>query len=69
MQAAGRSPTKIGDAGLAGLVDNAGIVVPGRVEALPLDELRRQLEVNVVGSGRGHPGAYLPRSQARGGSS
>jgi NAD(P)-dependent dehydrogenase (short-subunit alcohol dehydrogenase family) len=34
---------------LAGLVDNAGIVVPGPVEAVDLDELRRQLEVNVVG--------------------
>jgi NAD(P)-dependent dehydrogenase (short-subunit alcohol dehydrogenase family) len=34
---------------LAGLVNNAGIVVPGPVEAVDLDELRRQLEVNVVG--------------------
>ena len=34
---------------LAGLVNNAGIVVPGAVEALSLDELRDQLEVNVVG--------------------
>jgi NAD(P)-dependent dehydrogenase (short-subunit alcohol dehydrogenase family) len=31
------------------LVNNAGIAVGGVVEALPLDELRRQLEVNVVG--------------------
>jgi NAD(P)-dependent dehydrogenase (short-subunit alcohol dehydrogenase family) len=35
--------------GLAGLVNNAGISVPGAVEFLPLDELRHQLEVNVVG--------------------
>ncbi|MGZ6682253.1 MAG: SDR family oxidoreductase [Solirubrobacteraceae bacterium] len=34
---------------LDALVNNAGIVVGGVVEALPLDELRRQLEVNVVG--------------------
>ncbi len=34
---------------LAGLVNNAGVVVPGPVEAVALDELRRQLEVNVVG--------------------
>ena len=31
------------------LINNAGIAVGGVVEALPLDELRRQLEVNVVG--------------------
>jgi NAD(P)-dependent dehydrogenase (short-subunit alcohol dehydrogenase family) len=34
---------------LDGLVDNAGIAVAGPLEYLPLDELRRQLEVNVVG--------------------
>ncbi len=39
----------VGDACLAGLVNNAGIVVAGPLEILPLDELRRQLEVNVVG--------------------
>lgn len=39
----------VGDAGLAGLVNNAGIAVPGPVEYLPVDELRRQLEVNLIG--------------------
>jgi len=39
----------LGGAGLAGLVNNAGIVVGGMLEFLPLDALRRQLEVNVVG--------------------
>ena len=39
----------VGAAGLAGLVNNAGIVVAGPLEILPLDELRRQFEVNVVG--------------------
>jgi NAD(P)-dependent dehydrogenase (short-subunit alcohol dehydrogenase family) len=34
---------------LDGLVDNAGIAVAAPLEHLPLDELRRQLEVNVVG--------------------
>src|SRR5436190_5609748 len=34
---------------LDAIVNNAGIVVSGPMEALPLDELRRQLEVNVVG--------------------
>jgi NAD(P)-dependent dehydrogenase (short-subunit alcohol dehydrogenase family) len=39
----------VGDAGLDGLVNNAGVVVTGPVEFLPLPELRRQLEINVVG--------------------
>jgi NAD(P)-dependent dehydrogenase (short-subunit alcohol dehydrogenase family) len=34
---------------LQGLVNNAGIAVASPLEALPLDELRRQLEVNVLG--------------------
>ncbi len=34
---------------LVGLVNNAGIVVGGPLETLPLSEFRRQLEVNVVG--------------------
>src|SRR4051812_42733213 len=34
---------------LDGLVNNAGIGVPGPLEVLPVDELRRQLEVNVLG--------------------
>jgi NAD(P)-dependent dehydrogenase (short-subunit alcohol dehydrogenase family) len=39
-----------GDAGLDGLVNNAGIVVAGPLECLPLAEVRAQLEVNVVGA-------------------
>jgi NAD(P)-dependent dehydrogenase (short-subunit alcohol dehydrogenase family) len=39
----------VGDAGLAGLVNNAGVGVGGALEFLPLDDLRRQLEVNVIG--------------------
>ena len=38
-----------GPAGLHGLVNNAGIVVGFALEFLPLDELRRQMEVNLVG--------------------
>jgi NAD(P)-dependent dehydrogenase (short-subunit alcohol dehydrogenase family) len=34
---------------LDAVVNNAGIVVGGPLEAVPLSELRRQLEVNVVG--------------------
>jgi len=40
---------ELGDGSLAGLVNNAGIAVAGPIEFLPLDELRHQLEVNVVG--------------------
>lgn len=38
-----------GPCGLHGLVNNAGLVVAGPMEFLPLDDLRHQLEVNVVG--------------------
>lgn len=38
-----------GSRGLAGLVNNAGVGVGGPIEFLPLDALRRQLEVNLVG--------------------
>jgi NAD(P)-dependent dehydrogenase (short-subunit alcohol dehydrogenase family) len=36
--------------GIYGLVNNAGIAVAAPLEYLPLDELRRQFEVNVVGA-------------------
>jgi NAD(P)-dependent dehydrogenase (short-subunit alcohol dehydrogenase family) len=36
-------------AGLHGLVNNAGVAIAAPLEFLPLDLLRRQLEVNVVG--------------------
>ena len=35
---------------LTGVVSNAGIAVGGPLETLPVDELRRQLDVNVVGA-------------------
>ena len=38
-----------GDHGLAGLVNNAGIGVSGPLELVPIEDLRRQLEVNVIG--------------------
>jgi NAD(P)-dependent dehydrogenase (short-subunit alcohol dehydrogenase family) len=34
---------------LHGVVNNAGVAVGGAFEALPIDDLRQQLEVNVVG--------------------
>ena len=39
----------LGDAPLAGLVNNAGIGVAAPLEFLPLDRFRHQLEVNLVG--------------------
>lgn len=47
--AAERVAAAVGAAGLAGLVNNAGIAVAGPLELLPLDLVRRQLEVNVIG--------------------
>jgi len=38
-----------GDAGLHGLVNNAGVGYGGPLEFLDIEELRQQLEVNVVG--------------------
>jgi NAD(P)-dependent dehydrogenase (short-subunit alcohol dehydrogenase family) len=48
-EAASRVETAVGEAGLAGLVNNAGIVIAGPMELVPLTEFRRQFEVNVIG--------------------
>ena len=40
---------EVGDSGLHGLVNNAGITVQGALEYLSPDDLRRQFEVNVTG--------------------
>ncbi|HEV2908776.1 MAG TPA: SDR family oxidoreductase [Candidatus Eremiobacteraceae bacterium] len=47
-------------AALHGLVSNAGIAVGGPLEFLPVDELRRQFEVNVFG-GIAVSQAFLPQ--------
>lgn len=39
----------LGDDLLAGVVNNAGIALAAPLEFIPIDEFRRQLEVNVVG--------------------
>jgi NAD(P)-dependent dehydrogenase (short-subunit alcohol dehydrogenase family) len=40
---------RVGEEPLAGLVNNAGISVSGPLEFVPLEEWRRQLDVNVIG--------------------
>ena len=40
---------RVAGAPLAGLVNNAGIAVAGPLEGIPLDDVRRQYEVNVFG--------------------
>jgi len=39
----------VGEAGLAGLINNAGIAIGSPLEVIPLPQLRKQLEVNVIG--------------------
>jgi len=39
----------LGGEGLHALIDNAGVAVAGPLETLPIDNLRSQLDVNVVG--------------------
>ncbi len=41
---------QLGDAGLNGLVNNAGIAIGGPLEVLPINEIRRQFDVNVFGA-------------------
>ena len=48
-RAAAEIEEELGEAGLSGLVNNAGIVVSGPLEFLPLEEFRLQMEVNVTG--------------------
>lgn len=39
----------VGTAGLAGLVNNAGIAVPAPIEFQPIEDFRRQIDVNLIG--------------------
>jgi NAD(P)-dependent dehydrogenase (short-subunit alcohol dehydrogenase family) len=39
---------RLGNGTLAGIVNNAGIAVTGPLMLLPLDDIRRQIEVNVI---------------------
>lgn len=57
---------EVGEAPLAGLVNNAGVAMGGPVEFLSLDGLRRQLEVNLVGQ-VAVTQAFLPAIRRSGG--
>lgn len=39
----------VGEAGLDGLVNNAGITITGPLETIPIDDFRRQIAVNLTG--------------------
>ena len=47
-ETAARVNEAVGEAGLGGLVNNAGITVQGPLEYLPVDDLRKQFDVNVT---------------------
>ena len=47
--AAKKVASAVGDRGLAGIVNNAGIVRPGPLEFQPMEDFRAQLEVNLFG--------------------
>ena len=49
-EAVARAGTRVRAAGpLHGLVNNAGVALPAPLEFMPLEEFRRQIEVNLVG--------------------
>ncbi|MEA5581344.1 SDR family oxidoreductase [Nodularia harveyana UHCC-0300] len=39
----------VGDSGILGLVNNAGVAVPGPLELLPIAEFQQQMAINVTG--------------------
>lgn len=57
---------KVGDDGLWGLVNNAGIAVPGALEFLPIDRLRYQMETNFIGQVKATQ-TFLPLIRKAGG--
>lgn len=41
--------SKISDHGLDALINNAGLAIPGTIEMLPIESLRQQIEINLIG--------------------
>ena len=48
-RAKGAIGRKVGGDGLAALVNNAGVAIAGPLEFMPIDDFRRQIEVNLTG--------------------
>jgi NAD(P)-dependent dehydrogenase (short-subunit alcohol dehydrogenase family) len=46
--AGARIAEEVGEAGLDGLVNNAGVSLPSPLETMPIDDFRRQVEVNLT---------------------
>ncbi len=46
---AARLSDELGQAGLDALVNNAGVAIPSPLETIPIDDFRRQIEVNLTG--------------------
>jgi NAD(P)-dependent dehydrogenase (short-subunit alcohol dehydrogenase family) len=49
ISAAAKQIAAAGRGGLDGLVNNAGVAIPGPLETIPIEEFRRQIEVNLIG--------------------
>ncbi len=64
--AADRVAEAVGEPGLDGLVNNAGVAVPGPLETLPIEDFRRQIEVNLVGQVAVTQAMLPPIRKARG---
>jgi NAD(P)-dependent dehydrogenase (short-subunit alcohol dehydrogenase family) len=47
--AAERIGREVGEAGLDGVVNNAGVAIPSPLETMPIADFRRQIEVNLIG--------------------
>ncbi len=61
--AAARIGEEVGEAGLDGLVNNAGVALPSPLETMPIEDFRRQIEVNLTGQ-VAVTQALLPRIRA-----
>jgi NAD(P)-dependent dehydrogenase (short-subunit alcohol dehydrogenase family) len=57
---------ELGDAGLDGLVNNAGVAIPSPLETIPIEDFRRGIEVNLIGQ-VAVTQALLPQIRSAGG--
>ncbi|HKB52078.1 MAG TPA: SDR family NAD(P)-dependent oxidoreductase [Solirubrobacterales bacterium] len=64
--AAERIGAEVGESGLDGLVNNAGVAMPSPLETLPIEDFKRQIEINLTGQ-VAVTQALLPQIRAAGG--